>query len=193
MISKEYSGSEVAKRINLLKEKYDSRLFKAFYSIEELRPFSIVQVDNILELYNKNEGWLSPDFLISKLNKKDSDLLLSRVIEYIDSFSPESRKTQILNKLDNWCKADGQFEFINKVMEITDTTLKDIILNINEKKGYDTQYFNIKSLPVNELSEEQKKFAYYQTINLLASMKMTQQFQYYSEVYSSLCEMNYDN
>ncbi len=190
VISKESNKTEVSEEIDSLYSKFDKVLIEAFYSVEELRPFSIVQIDKVIELYNKNEGWLSPDILASKLDKKDIRHLMDRVVEYINSFSPESRKVKTIDKLSNWCKAYSQFKFLVEIMRVDDTNLKDLIHNVNVKKGFDAKYFDIKSIPNKELTFEQKKYVFYQTLNLLASMQMTQQFRYYVDIYTGISEFN---
>ena len=179
-------NGNVKGQINNLADKFDGRLYKAFYSIDELRPFSIVQIDKVIESYNEDGKWMSPEAIISELNDKDKNKLKDRVIEYIESFEPGTRRSIILDKLESWCKADAQFDFINNELGIYRDSIIETMHQLNVGRGMISKYYDFKSIPKNELTNEQKEFAYYQTINLLSNMKFADQLKYYSDMYNQL-------
>ena len=179
--------SEVCIQIESLSAKYGDKLFKAFYSVDELRPFSIVQIDKILEIYDNS--WISPVGIVSKLDAKEKELLLSKVIEYIESFEDENKRKLMLYKLVSWCKADSQFEFIHHELEVyDDNILKAIDLNNDEKVAVSTNLENSQKINV-ELTSQQKDFAYHQALNRISTLSTKEQLKYYGKIYTQLGNM----
>src|SRR3989339_1145939 len=95
------------KQLNELYKKYDKSLFKAIFSLEELRPYAIIQIDKLSDTY-KNE-WTSPEVMFEMLNKKERDYILNQIAVYLHECKDQSRSTRIGEKLKYWCIADIQF------------------------------------------------------------------------------------
>lgn len=181
------SKSEIHKQVEILEAKYGNKLYKAFFSIEELRPFSIVQIDKILESYDNT--WISPSVIVLKLDVKEKALLVRRVTEYIESNEDEGKRKQIILKLLNWCKADSQFEFMNDELGI----IKDDIMKVIESSYVDKQAISSNTIQnialANETDKEKKDFAYYQTLNLISTFTTKEQMKYYGNIYIQLASL----
>jgi hypothetical protein len=177
------SKSEVCVQIENLNAKYGDKLFKAFYSVDELRPFSIVQIDKILEIYDNT--WISPVGIVSKLDDKEKDLLMKKVIEFIESFEDENKRKQLVYKLVSWCQADKQFEFINQELGVfNENILKAIELNNDEKVAVSKN-----QVVSDELTSQQKDFTYHQALNRISTLSSKEQLKYYGKIYTQLGNM----
>jgi hypothetical protein len=187
-VTAEKKASNIDLQINSLIDKYGERVFHSFYSIEEIRPFSIVQIDKILELYNNT--WLSPKIIMEKLNEEDKITLKTNVIGYIESFSDEKKKEYIILKLTNWCKADMQFSFINKELGVYQENIMTALQSVNIDKKLVFKYYDTKSAVNDKLTADQLDFAYYQTLNLISAMSVPEQLRYYGDLYNHIAELS---
>ncbi|ROL61052.1 hypothetical protein D9V86_07710, partial [Bacteroidetes/Chlorobi group bacterium ChocPot_Mid] len=97
---KESKPTTIQTQINAIVKAYGDKAFKAFYSLEELRPFSIVQIDQICDMYSNN--WLSPQIIVSKLSNSDKQTLAKNVAEYIESFNDQDKEKYIISRIVNW-------------------------------------------------------------------------------------------
>lgn len=172
-----------SEEIHLIIEKYGDIAYRSFYSIDELRPYSIIQIDNISQMYGNK--WLSPDLIIQKLTPKDKTILSKSIIEYINDMK-KSKREYILTKIIYWCKADLQFSFINTDLGIYKGNILKAVHQVTSTQRIISKYYDLKASSVETLSPEQINKAYYETLNLVSSLKFQDQLKYYSEIYNEL-------
>ena len=172
-----------AEEIHSIIEKYGDRAYKSFYSIEELRPYSIIQIDKISQMYSNK--WLSPDLIMKKITSKDKKILAKSIIEYINDMKKNKRE-YILKKIINWCKADLQFSFINNDLGIYRENILKAVHQVTGTQRIISKYYDLKADDVEKLSPEQMNKAYYETLNLVSSLKWQDQLKYYSDIYNQL-------
>ncbi|MFH1052293.1 MAG: hypothetical protein V1779_15340 [bacterium] len=178
--------STINTQINNIVKLYGDRAFKAFYSIEELRPYSIVQIDQICDIYDNN--WLSPNTILTKLDNEDKQFLTKSVAEYIGSFNDPDKEKYLLLRIVNWCKADMQFSFINDGLGIYQENIVQALHNVN-KVNQNLFDNNIKADGKNEISGQENDYTYYQTLNLISNMKTSDQMKFYGDIYYQLASM----
>ncbi len=180
---KDAINGKPSEEIHYIIEKYGDRAYKSFYSIDELRPYSIIQIDRISELYNNK--WLSPDLIMKKITAKDKKILNNSIIGYINDMKKNKRE-YILKKIINWCKADLQFSFINNDLGIYRENLIKAVHQVTSSQRIISKYYDLKANNIEKLSPEQMNKAYYETLNLVSSLKFRDQLKYYSEIYNQL-------
>jgi len=154
--------------------------------LEELRPFSIVQIDQICDMYSSN--WLSPNVIISKLNNNDKQTLTKNVAEYIESFNDTDKEKFLLLRIVNWCKADMQFAFINGSLGIFQDNIVQALNNVNKTNQYFLIY-DVKADGSTKDTTQQKEFTYYQTLNLISTMKTSDQLKFYGDIFYQLAAL----
>jgi hypothetical protein len=172
------------KELNELYKQYDEGLLKAFLSIEELRPFSIIQFDKFSDKY-KNE-WTSPSKMIEKLNKHDRELLINRVADYLDRQGEQKNKSGIINKLKYWCIADEQFNILTEKMCLPDDIVFKALSEVAGTRNIFTQEKDDKLKDINNLNSLQVEQLYIETMNYISTLSLKEQLRCYGEVYSQL-------
>ena len=179
--------SDVNNRIKVIVEKYGDRAFKSFYSLEELRPYSILQVDHICDLYG--DTWLSPTAILKKLTKEDKELLTKSIGEYIDSFDDINKQNFVIARIINWCKADMQFSFLNKDLDYFQENVFTAMMNVNKINQY-SNLCDYKSAEIEVLNSEQNDYTYYQTLNVISALALPEQLRFYGDIYYQLATLN---
>jgi hypothetical protein len=175
---KSNEDDEITQLIN----EYDSTAFKAFYSIEELRPYSILQIDRICALYG--DSWLSPAIIYSSLNDKEKSYLEERIIEYLNNQTVEQKK-KITERLKKWCAAEYQFSFMLNKMDVYKKELIKAFENVALSKNFVIQS-KIKTQKDKNEVEQQNENLYYESINYISNLKFNEQMKFYSEVFYQL-------
>jgi hypothetical protein len=171
-------------QINSLYEKYGERLFRCFYSIDELRPFSIVQVDKIVEIYDGK--WLSPQIILSKLTTDDKLKLKASIIDYINSFSDNNKRMFIIARIISWCKADLQLNFMNQELGIHQDNIIVALNQTNYNRQIVNKNMDLKTATLDSLNMISSDYSYYQTLNLISSLSVPDQLKYYGDVFNQL-------
>ena len=182
--SSEDKDSTVKKELNELYKKYDKGLLKAFLSLDELRPFSIIQFDKLSDKY-KNE-WTSPKEMLDILNKRDRELLVVRVAEYLDGQQEQQNKTVIINKLKYWCIADEQFVMLTEKMGLPDDDVFKALSEVAGARHIFTQEKDNKLKDIKHLNSLQVEQLYTESMNYICSLSLKEQLRCYSEVYNQL-------
>ncbi|MBM2816901.1 MAG: hypothetical protein HW421_3663 [Ignavibacteria bacterium] len=158
-------------------KKFDNRIYKAFYSIAELRPYAIIQLDKTMQLYENK--WSSPDKLVSMLTQKEKDYLLEKIDEFISSSGNEF-KYKMQNTVNMWCINDWNFEFLSDFYGFT----RDDLLNIFSKIKITNQY--LEKFNITELNELGKDELYNIILNYISTFERVETLKFYSDVYSNL-------
>ncbi len=176
--------SNTKKELNGLYEQYDDGLLKAFLSLNELRPFSIIQFDKFSDKYD-NE-WTSPTKMAERLNRKDRELLISRVAGYVDRLKDKQKASDILNKLKYWCIADEQFYLLKDKIGLSDDIVFKALSQVAGTSHIFTQEKDNKLKDVSNMNSNQIEHLYIETINYISGLSLNEQLKCYGEVYNQL-------
>jgi len=85
----------------------------------------------------------------------------------------------------NWCKADLQFDFIYSGLGIYQENIVQALINVNKTNQY--LFINdYKAEREDSLKIVQNDFTYYQTLNLISTMKTADQLKFYGDLYYQL-------
>ena len=171
--------------INQLINDFDTTAYKAFYSIDELRPFSILQIEKISDMY-VSDKWLSPALIVANLTDEDKNKLEDKIIEFIKRQVPEQKKL-IYDRLKLWCMADLHFSFMQSKMEIYQQDLLKVFKNIDSVKKIIIPGIK-QDLSSNQTAEFGGEYLYYETINYISKLDYSDQLRYMSDVFKELAE-----
>ncbi len=174
----------VAAEINELTDKYGHRAYRAFYSIEELRPFCIIRNDKTAELYDNK--WISPSKLVNLLDSEDKTSLKTDVIDYLGSLEDDKRVNRIISKLFNWCKVDIQFNYIESEMEVYKINLLKALRDADNEFFKENFKYERKGSAVEKMSEKQIEEIYYRALNAISSLNKKEILKYYGGVFDKL-------
>ncbi|TAL66817.1 MAG: hypothetical protein EPN82_16990 [Bacteroidetes bacterium] len=186
--STEDKDNPVKKELNELYKKYDKSLFKAIFSLEELRPFAIIQVDKLSDTY-KNE-WTSPDAMYDMLNKKDREHLLNQIAIYLHDSKDQNRSLRIIDKLKYWCIADAQFSIITDKFGFYNEDVFRALMEIASTKQFFIREIDGQPLDIKTLTKPQTEKIYSDAMNYISSLSMKDQLKCYSEVYLQLSNIS---
>lgn len=174
---------ETESRLETLSREYDDALLRSFYSMDELRPYSIIQLDKTIEMY-QNE-WISPKEIVAALSEDEKRALLKSVVEYLRSFDSETRK-KIFMKTEYWCKAERQLLFLVETMDFEPEHISAAISRLDEGKNILSRIAQSGESDSLKLSERQKDEYYYKTINFVSGLQKSSQMLFFSKVYERL-------
>jgi hypothetical protein len=188
--AKSYAGSEVKRTLIEYSDIYDQALYKSFYSIEELRPYSIIQLDKIADLYQND--WITPDNIVPKLDESDKIFMIDKISELIESRVSTQYRKNILEMIKHWCMNYSQLSFISDKLGIHDHDVFNALFNIDATREIMRQYVEKKSPVEDNFSVEGKSKAYYSAINYISTLDFNEELSYFSEVYKYLAQ-TYNN
>lgn len=172
---------------NLELEYGQEVLHLSFFSIDELRPYSILQNESTVSIYTNN--WVLPKEYLKSLSLDERKSLNSRILSYVEDFD-STHLTQIYSKIKNYLYTYTVFEkllvdsdAVKKLkifqtlrqMDITRTAF-DHISTLGE--------FNTEDLKSNELNQAKVK-AY----NKIADLDEQSRLLYYSEFFKSVSKI----
>jgi len=177
---------KIQESLSDMEDNYSDLLYKAFFSIDELRPYSIIQIDKISKIYDNK--WISPEQINLMLDDNDRKLLSEQIAVYIDNINDYGRETAMLNIIKYWCIASLQFDLLLKQMGISHETLAKAFIAstaeyINPNTGEMSKMEGTKLTP--EIIEKN----YFETLNHISSLALVDQFRFYSNFYSKLSEL----
>lgn len=171
--------SELDENLIRIEEEFKYSFYHSLFSVEELRPYAILQSPKTLELYA--EDWISSDQYLDALNNKDLDKLKEEILVYLSSIE-EEKALKIINKLEKWCIVNLQFEVFEKY------GLKDdAILNALYKNDITHEIFNkhINSGPfvLSTIPASKKNEIINDAMNLIAEQPTKDQLYFHSSLY----------
>jgi hypothetical protein len=184
--AKSSASSEVKRSLLEYENTYDQALYKSFYSIEELRPYSIIQLDKIADLY-QNE-WITPDNIVQRLDDSDKKFMIDKITELIESQETTDRGKNMLEKIKHWCMDYSLLSFINDKLGIEDKDIFNALYRIDATKEVMGQFVEKKSPVEDNFSDEGKCKAYYSAINYISTLDFNAELSYFSEVYKNLAQ-----
>ncbi|GEM_PF-2339722 len=134
----------------------------SFFSIDELRPYSILQNESTVSIYSNN--WVPPRDFLNSLSMDERKELNSRIYSYVEDFdttqlskiynkisnylytytvfekllmdSDESKKLKIFQTLRQMDRTKSAFEHISTMGEFNSSDLKSNLLNQAKVKAY---------------------------------------------------------
>ncbi|MCK5742918.1 MAG: hypothetical protein KAH48_11920 [Chlorobi bacterium] len=177
-------------QISSIIDVYHDKVYEAMFSIRELRSYAILQNDRLIESYNNK--WVSPKHCLSLLNSGDKRKLLTTVVDLIADSEDKLFEKEIIRRLRNWCVAEMQFSFLIDRMGFD---LSTIILSVHNIPGshhvVENFYEKIaKAGDGTKLSPAQEQEAYFDALNLIASISFDKQMRYFSEMYNQLASLS---
>ncbi len=184
----EDKDSAEQKQLKELYKKYDKSLFKAIFSLEELRPYTIIQIDKLSDTY-KNE-WTSPEAMYEMLNKKEREYIINKIAVYLHDSKDRSRSTRIEEKLKYWCIADVQFSLITDDFGFYNEDIFRALMEIANTKQFFIREIDGKPIDLKSLTKTQSDKIYSNAMNYISSLSLKDQLKCYSEVYSQLSNIS---
>lgn len=170
-------------KLSELSRSYGSLLDKALFTIEETRPFCIIQFPQVFKKYDQN--WISPDYILSIISDEQKDSLTVLVSNYLSSMD-KSRSSQILFKLRDCCNVLYEMSFISEKLGFTGDMEIHALLNIPDVKPAIemSKEQNVERIGMNKTGDKDE--TYYTAINFLCSQNRENQMKYYSELFQQL-------
>ena len=169
--------------LNSLYENYGDVLLKSFFSLEELRPFSIIQFDKLSDNYDNK--WISPEKIVAGLKDEEKTMLLDKIITLIESDENPANSTKTLDKIKSWCLAEVQFGFLTDKIGINQASVIKAIRNINTVRQITDTGAPVKGNKQSDLDDKM----FFGAINYISSLSFDQQLKYYSDVYNQLSDI----
>lgn len=176
--------STVRYELASLEDLYGESLYKALFSLDELRPYSIIQIDRISESY-KND-WMSPSETVKKLTEADKSLLLDNISQLIEGSNDPIIKATTVEKIKNWCIDYEQFYFVLNKMGVEEIMLLQAAHKIEPTREVVESFVEKKSPETSYLSSVNKERVIYQTINAISELKKDAQFDYFSRFFGEI-------
>ncbi len=171
---------DIERALIMLEADFGNSFYEALYSIDELRPYSIIQIDKIALEYNN--AWVSPEYFTSQLNDKDKSILIDNISAFIADMQNEQTEKSVLRKIKSWCISENQLNLIAKKIGIGRTNVLNIIMNflpapINANTG---------EVISTEKSDNDGAYYFYSTINQLSELSPKEQYQLFSKIFGEL-------
>jgi hypothetical protein len=184
----EDKDNPVKKELNELYKKYDKSLFKAIFSLEELRPYAIIQIEKLSDTY-KNE-WTSPEEMYLMLNKRDKEHLLNQIALFLHESKDRNKSVRIIDKLKSWCIADAQFSLIIDKFGFYNEDVFRAMMEIASTKQFFIREIDGQPIDIKTISKTQSDKIYSNAMNYISSLSLKDQLKCYSEVYSQLSNIS---
>lgn len=172
--------------ISSLNKKYQKSLFISFYSIKELRPFSILKFEKYYSKYEKK--WEEPEKLALNLTNEEKDSLTISMIKYIEDNkvilnTNYINRFEILKKIKHWNIA---YNTLEQFMYNYDLDLQEF-LNLLHKNSYLTkeldEFARLGEFDSKMMSEIDQNEAYHTVLNKISNSNSNEQLKLYSEIY----------
>lgn len=172
---------EIIRTLNELEDEFGMKFYQSLFSVEEIRPYSILQSQKTIDLYS--DEWLSSSEYIEVLAQDDLDNLKEKIIAYLNSLSSSST-IQILKKVENWCIIDMQFTVFNKYGLNQDMIIGALFQSEFTNEVFD-DYINSGPFSINTITENQKHEIINDAKNLIASQPTKDQLYFHSSLYKN--------
>jgi hypothetical protein len=180
------SDDSVKSQIKQSINSYDDTFFEALFSLEELRPFSIIQLDKISDNYNNQ--WISPNKIVEMLSNEDKVVLIEKITELLETTPDKSVKTNIIDKIQRWCNGYELFCFLTKRMNAGKENILTAAYDIESTKGVIETYIERNSYNQDWIKTIDVEKAYFSTINKISEFSNKEQLLFYSELFHKIAE-----
>jgi hypothetical protein len=175
-----------------LNERFGTSYFYCVFSMEELRPFSIIQSESTLQLYLRNDE-ISPKMLAEELSESDKKYLVSQIADYAASLDSPEEANNLLKKMEYWCIGDKLFTVMNGEMGFFVDNLKNAIKRIDATKKIIQQYSQSNNIGKGDSKMLNDDPVYFEVLNYLSKQPFVNQLEYYSNIYHELSDICRDN
>jgi hypothetical protein len=178
-------GHTITNELVSISEKFESSIFKSFYSIENIRPYSIVHIDKISEIYENK--WISPNDIVAMLEKNDKLLLLEMVSDFAMELKPEQR-SKYFSSIKSWCISDMQFSFLSKAFDFSNDEIIEAITKTDGTNMLLKQFSPHSNPKLSKLSAIEKNQLISNAQNIISKLTHKEQMHYYSSLYKNLAK-----
>lgn len=168
-----------------IEKKFGPMIYLSFYSLEEIRPYAIIQLDKTIEMYENN--WIKPSAVVSKLSAKEKDMVKGKIIAFIMSKNDEEKK-ELVNKLRFWCMANSQMEFLQKTLNQSQNQTLLACNRIPSVGEAFAEYGKTGPIDMQKLDDNAKDELFNKILNNVADMSFPDQMKFYSAVYAKLSD-----
>lgn len=160
-----------------------SNIYEALFSLNELRAYSIIQLDKTISMYENQ--WIAPEIFAALLDNEDKAILKQQIFNYMMNLDNDS-KVKLINKLQYWCINDLQinllataydFEMSLIIESMYSMPLTSSILDLYNERGT----INFEALNESEINQ-----AYHNALNLLVNCSFKEQINYQSELLANM-------
>jgi len=167
-------------KIDSLYMDYKNTFIRACFAVDEIRSYSIINVDKISSEY-RNE-WISPGEIISKLTLKEHKQLIDALKKFISDINDTKKAIALISKLNNWCILDMHLKLISKNYGISQSQLVECILKTNI--DFSDPVTGIKITQSSHSVEQ----LYYISINHISSLPQKQIFTFFKQFFEVLAQ-----
>jgi len=174
-------------QIEQLQEKHGENLFIAYYSIGELRSYSIIQLDKTIEMYNNQ--WITPEEIVAKLNNDDKARLNDKIIQRLKSFN-NGKDQELIQKIQLWCVAKSQFDLISSQMGFDRTELLTVIKDMNFASEVFASINKTGNTKIDNINPQKQNEAFYSVMNKVANLSFNEQLMFHSNLFAGLNKMS---
>lgn len=176
-------NNDIKSEINLLESEFGDKTFESFYSLPELRAFSIIQLDRTVENYGYSR--IVPEAIVSELTPKERLALKKSVIEFIGT---SKNHEAIIDKMKSWCACSNNFDALIYGNNIA---LREVLEVMQAQKNMEHLFTGMGKtgeLIISDMNDIDLNIMYHQIINQIAAMDRPEQFMCYASVYGALAK-----
>lgn len=170
-------------RVERIIGTYGDHAYRAFYSLDELRPFSIIQIDKTIDMYSNK--WIEPDRIIAALESEDKVILVKAIDKMICGMK-EGKGDLLLEKIENWCKADMHLELIENIYGFDRTHVLGLSAEIQGTDNVISQVPPQGPIDVGSMDGLEKNKAYHKMVNYISSLEFSEQMCFFSDLFRKL-------
>lgn len=176
---------DIKEFISKLELEYGKEVLQlSYFSIDELRPYSILQNEATVSIYSNK--WVTPKEFLNSLSADEKNNLNERIYNYVEDFDT-THLSQLYSKISNYLYTYTVFEKllidsdIAKKLKIF-RTLRQMDITRTAFDHISTMGdFNINDLKSNELNQAKVK-----SYNKIADLDEQSRLSYYSEFFKSI-------
>jgi hypothetical protein len=175
-------NNEIARGIYHIEKEYGDVFVEALYSVDETRPYSIIQIDKVSMIYNNN--WISPVVILKMLTVEDKKYLVDEIVKFLSSFDNQSEATAIVEKLKAWCLTMYQFDYFTDKLKVG---IQQILLLLGDVHSGHVNANTGESVDkLNKQGDDEQE--YYEIVNFMSMLKQNEQFKIIGRLFNSLAE-----
>lgn len=167
--------------ISNLAEVYgQDRLLLAYYSIEEFRPYSILQFESTVNKYSKQ--WVRPIDYSSLLTDEEKKILTQRIIQYIEDSEIE-KSDDLVKKLSNYLYTYFTIENISLVNETSKIKSLQTLRNLNTTRYAFEEVSTLGEFEEEDYNNIELNQAKVKAYNIIANLDDESRYLYLSEYF----------
>ncbi|MFN3194853.1 MAG: hypothetical protein ACE364_02765 [Chlorobiota bacterium] len=173
--------------ISNLKEIYgQDRLLLAYYSIEEFRPYSILQFESTVNKYSKQ--WVKPYDYSSLLTDKEKEILTKRIIQYIEDSEIE-KSDDLVNKLKNYLYTFNTLENLSIANENYKLKSLQTLRNLKATRYAFENVSTLGEFEEDDYDSIELNQAKIKAYNIIADLDEDARYLYFSEYFKNYAKL----